>query len=572
MASTEKQQPINSQTDTNLNSALSPRERLELMSNRHQLVQNQQSDLCVAYNEKKDADGNLSAELIFTDTDRKQFLSIPTAVNKEQFAKITENILALDETNYMLFELAKAYDLHTPIMFEGGTAIGKTFVVNAFAKLIYGENAIIPDFYCNGQTDVSELMGKYVPAGIKPEENAKIEKFLKSDAGAALKAELTSQGDGRYEHRELYVRAAAAIGINIDSSTFEFQLGVLPKAMTAEFDQSGNLAYKPDGKGVMLHIQELGMAAPSVVNALLKIRGERGEMAESIQIWEDGGRKLNAGPGFFTVFSTNPVGKGFQERFEIDKALARALHWVNLPDKLSDKSLRLATSKIFSFDKIPAGEQTVIDLSKHSELSSALGDVMSKFHKIYQEMLEKGETGRRQKVPATIDSLWKVAKLVQKIQIPNSDFSSIEMVRTLSEAVRGVYINCLEDKPNLFSNTSMQQAAKQTIGAALIDSFEQILHNSTTDLIKFRGSSVTRAEQINTLTREAIEEEDHTLKQEIEELEAAVEKKVTFKDLLSNLSELKGVVSKEEFDVLFEHSTASLPSDLRDQLRDKLNQ
>ncbi|NLF25112.1 MAG: hypothetical protein GX589_05570 [Deltaproteobacteria bacterium] len=542
---------------------LTPGGRLRNLAERLESVHS--TDLGVAYRTLP----NGRAELVFSDLDGKQVVDIPTPISKEDFNSITKKIIPLEETKFILFELARAYKLRMPIMLEGGTAIGKTFVVNKFANMLYGPKAVIPDFYCSGQTDTSELMGKPVAATAKPEEQQQLSDYLKTDAGAALKAELIKETGGNYEYRELLARAAFDLGLPIDKAKFEFQLGTLPKAMTAQFRKDGSIIYAKDGPGVMLHIQELSLAEPSVVNCLFKVRGERGHLAKSIQLWEHDGRTIEAGPGFFMVYSTNPLGKGFLERHEIDKALARSFVWVKLPEKLSERSLRQATSSIFSFDKISPQSGTIIDLSKEAELGETFGEVMAKFHKIYQEMTERGESGRRQKIPATIDSLWRVAKLVQTVQIPTSNNKSIDMVSTLREAVKGVYTNSLQDGTELGRAEHLNQADVLNLSQSILNAFEQILANATTDLVSFRGKSVTRQEKIEILTKEAFSDESQNqpYAQAEEEAQEEAKKSAAYAGVQSSLIELKKELGEAAFSDIFKSMTHNLPEEEKEELR-----
>jgi MoxR-like ATPase len=444
-------------------------------------------------------------ELVFSNLEQSQTIALETKLARSTFERIIEKPLPLKETQLMLFKLAQAYQGRFPIMLEGGTAIGKTYTVNLFSQLLYGEGAKIPDIYCNGQTDVAELTGKYVPSGMTPEQHRKVNEFLESDKGAGLKAELIKAGKGNYEHQELFTRACAALGLPVDRSQFEFQLGILPKAMTASHDDKGMLHYGPDGEGVMLHVQEVGMAPPGVANALLQLRGESGHLTEKIHIWEDGGREIRAGKGFFVVFSTNPPGSGFQERFPVDQALARGMIWVNLPERLSEESLRTAARHIFRCDKIPADQGTVIDLGRANELAEVLGDLCAKFHRLYEGETERGETGRRQKVPATIDSLWRVAGLVQSVQCLTKDGSSVDMVATLRNAIVAVYIDCLQDKAPLVPSKALKDAGKTSLGSRVLATFDTLLADRNIHGLPFRGKEkVACGEVIQTLTRELL--------------------------------------------------------------------
>ena len=450
---------------------------------------------------------NGTAVIAIASLDKRDVVVVPARITQEQYERVVSNILPIPETQYMLHEIAMAYSNRTPIMLEGGTAIGKTFAVNCFAELLYGPGAKIPDFYCNGQTDVSELMGKYVPAGLTPQQLQKIDQYLKSDAGVALKAEV--QRSVNLTTQELLERAAFELKMPIQRGSFVFQLGVLPKAMTGTMSPDGVMLETPDGDGCMLHIQEVGMAAPSVVNALLKVRGVKGKLAADIQVHEDGGRLVEAGDGFFLVLSTNPPGKGFKERFEVDTALARALVWKTLPDQLAADSLEKISSRVFDCSRVTRRADSpgaVIDLTKHKELATILGDAVFKFHQMFQEKLGEGEPGRKQKIPVTIDSLWKVAEILQNHQIPKTDYSSVDFVATLKAAIQGIYIDALRDKPDVAAPRSLVGAAKKekSLGAIVMGGLDTILSSRQVEEISFRGGKTTRKEAIEILAREAV--------------------------------------------------------------------
>jgi hypothetical protein len=491
---------------------------------------------------------NGTAVIAIASLDKRDVITLPAGISQEHYEQIVSNILPIPETQYMMYEIAKAYANRTPIMLEGGTAIGKTFAVNCFAELLYGPGAKIPDFYCNGQTDVSELMGKYVPAGLTARELRRIDDYLKSDAGVALKAEV--QQSGNLTAHELLERAALELRIPIRRGSFEFQLGVLPKAMTGTMSPDGIMLETPDGPGCMLHIQEVGMAAPSVVNALLKIRGVKGKLAADIQVHEDGGRLIEAGEGFFLVLSTNPPGRGFKERFEVDSALARALVWKTLPDQLAATSLEKISDRIFDCSKVVRREDSdgaIIDLTRHQELATILGVAVFRFHQVFQEKLVDGEPGRKQKIPATIDSLWKVAEILQNHQIPTQDNSSVDFVATLTAAIQGIYIDALRDKPEIVASRSLGGAAKttQSLGAVLLSSLDSVLTNRQLEEMSFRGGKTSRKEAIEILTKEAMGHDTGTALRE----------------------EATSVVTSMEIDDTLDRLAALLPKDMVESLK-----
>jgi hypothetical protein len=468
-----------------------------------ELLKSTENDHGLAYISKPDG----SAVIAVASIDNKKIVTIPTKTTQQQYQTILDKILPLPETQAQLYELGVCYANRWPIILVGGTAIGKTFCVNRFAEFLYGPDAKIPDFYCNGQTDVSELMGKYVPARLRPEQLKQIDDYLKSDAGAALRAEMLQQNN-RVEISELMERAAFALGLPIRQGSFVFQLGVLPKAMTATMSPEGAMLETPDGPGCMLHIQEVGMAQPPVINALFKIRGEKGKLATQIQVHEDGGRLIQAGQGFFLVLSTNPPGKGFKERFEIDPALARALQWKTLPDELSKESMRKVAAGIFNYSKVERQSDSpgaIIDLMKHPELCGHISTVLLDFHNLYVDKLRDKESGNKQKIPATIDSLWKIAALVQNNQIPYETRNGVDLVTTIKAAVQGVYIDGLRDKPDFITPQSLSKVTQesQSLGAALLEQLDEILNGSVACGIRVEGPTLSRSTVIERLADDA---------------------------------------------------------------------
>jgi hypothetical protein len=492
-------QPAPSAGDTN--APLSPSDKLQYFRSLKSLTDNSHG---LAHVTKPDG----SAVIAIASVDPagvRNVVTVPTRLSAEQFEALKSDLLPLPETQLMLYELAVSYANRTPILLEGGTAIGKTFAVNTFAKMLYGPNAKIPDFYCNGQTDVSELMGKHVPAGLTPQQLEKLNTYIKSEAGELLRTQLKEE-NGRVDMKELMERAALDLGLPVQKGSFVFQLGVLPKAMTGTMSPEGIMLETHDGPGCMLHVQEVGMAAPSVVNAFLKIRGEKGKLAADIQVHEDGGRLVEAGEEFFLVFSTNPPGEGFLERFAVDSALSRALVWKRLPDELSADSLRLVAGRIFDFSKIERREDApgaIVDLSGHQELAEVLGTVAFRFHRAFMDNLRKGEPGRKQKVPATIDSLWKVAELVQNHQVDGpAGQNRVDFVETIKQAIRSIYIDSLQSKPNRVPGESLEEAAKAktSLGATLIAGLDALLSDSKLHGVPHEGKQVSPGEKILRLT------------------------------------------------------------------------
>jgi len=417
---------------------------------------------------------------------------LPTKATPDEFRNVVASALPLKETRYIIAELAKAYRNNWPILLEGGTAIGKTYAVNLFCKLVDGPNVEVVDFYCNGQTDVSEMMGKYVPSNVRESQLKAIDAFLATDPGASLRKELRAEGGGRYSMNELIARAANRLQIQLSDKNFQWQDGSIVRAMKL---------------GLKVHVQEVSMAPVPITNALLKFRGDNGCLARSVQISENDGALVQATDGFFMIFSTNPAGREY-ERHVIDPALVRALYVIRLPDRLSNESIIEASKDLFSRTRLPEpSHSTILDLRQHEELAETLGSLIGRLFLQYREKLLTPEPGRRQRVTATLDHLARIATAVQTTQVPKRDESGVDLIETVRGALYGCLIAQLEDKEALFGpSMSVDGAVRETksLGRAILDGFSNLLKG---DLVSytFRGRSSSYLEAIHTLEKEALD-------------------------------------------------------------------
>jgi hypothetical protein len=238
--------------------------------------------------------------------------------------------------------------------------------------------------------------------------------------------------------------------------------------------------------------------------------------------------------------STNPAGKEFKDRFVVDDANARAPVWIRLPDALERSSLVQASKHIFSFEKIRRDESAahaILDLKKYPELGALLGEVAALFHEQYTQALANGEPNRKQRVPVTIDSLWRVARYLQHDQAPTPARNTVDLIATLKGAIYCHYIQLLASKPSVVGSIGQPVAApspitpppppsptpsalppgptpptsvrpqSKTLGESLLDKLSQTLTNSTTHPVQFRGTKTTYEEAITVLTEEAWNQE-----------------------------------------------------------------
>lgn len=372
---------------------------------------------------------------------------LPSRCTQEEFDLLKSKIIMTKEAREILCYLAVAYRLRQQIMFVGPTAIGKTFLIKVFSKLIEGPDFDIFDFYCNAQTDASELMGKYVP---------------NPDKG-------TTMENGKVDERE-----------------FVFQWGVVPKAMTYTKGKEGlDVFPRESGFGTMLHIEEVGLAQPEIINALLKMRGEGGQITDHIQLWEDGGCRIHTGSNFWVVFSTNPPEGGYLGRNDIDPALARGMIFVKMPDLGSD-SMVLAADRIFSqefnalrknkvakscggsragqpFAQIGGWDDDfgmVYDIWKNKEILQGITQILAGFHESLKGTISNGSSGSSQKVPLTYDDMSRVAAFCSCHQVSDQATGRVDVCATLDNAIDLYYLarlrSCDENKEDekIFDNAT----------------------------------------------------------------------------------------------------------------------
>ena len=380
-------------------------------------------------------------------------IKVETFASKEDVEKISAGILETKESQDMLKSIAIHYNLRQPLILEGGTALGKSFAVEKFSELIYGEGEEPITFDCSGQTDVSELMAKWVPK-TGEENEKKWEEFSETEEGQRelrqIYQEIEEKKITEDEARNLIQKKIEDIARKAGIKTggeWKLQFGAIPRAMTIE--EAGGK------KGRICHIQEVGLARPEVVNALLRTRGHGKKLKKSFQLWENGGKKVEAGELYWLVYSTNPpeAEAGFLERNEIDPALIRASVYKKLPDKLSEQSVDEFADFYFSGgeEKPEVEEESYyisaekqLDYQKDKKLRSYISRAVSFFHTEFEKALEQGlEKDRIQQNPVTPDHLAAVADFLKEFQVKNDKTGLIDFSKTMDEAIEIYYLNSL---------------------------------------------------------------------------------------------------------------------------------
>ncbi|MGB9598610.1 MAG: hypothetical protein ACPLZH_02080, partial [Minisyncoccales bacterium] len=112
--------------------------------------------------------------------ERPIITKLETDATQQDIEAIKKEIIPMKESFEILEAMARTYKHRQPLLIEAPTAIGKTYLADKFTELLYGRGTKPLDFYCSGQTDVSELMAKWVPKTETEEEKKKWNEFLES--------------------------------------------------------------------------------------------------------------------------------------------------------------------------------------------------------------------------------------------------------------------------------------------------------------------------------------------------------------------------------------------------------
>ena len=447
--------------------------------------------------------------------ERPIIIKLETDATQEDVEVIKKReIIPMRESFEILVAMAMTYKHRQPLLIEGPTAIGKTYLAEKFTELLYGRGVKPLDFYCSGQTDVSELMAKWVPRVETEEEKRKWEQFLElSETQEKLYeiAQEVEQAEGLSPEQKLALihtrlqELAKSAGLS-ERTEWRLQYGAVPKAMGLSLNPDGSFSYDEQrGMGFIIHIEEVGLAEPQVINALLKLRGKRGKLAEEIQLWENGGRKIKAGPKFWAFFSTNPP-EEYLARNEVDPALARGVVFIRMGE-LSEESLRLAAEYYFTYKlgekpkEKPEG--CILDIWSHPEIGREIAEVVSAFHSDLNKELKKGEKGRQQRIPLTLDDMARVADALIDTQIRNKETGLLDLTETLKRLIHFYYLNRLADRD-----------LKETMEANIHELLE-----GDTGKKEFEGKVRTRREIFDILVERASITEEEKERSEQEKIE-----------------------------------------------------
>lgn len=417
----------------------------------------------------------------------------------------------------LLQAMALSFQQRRGLIAEGETARGKTYLMNKFTQLVFGREAIPVDFYCNGQTDTMSLMAKWVPKTDDPADTEKWQGFSNSVEGRkAFQAIIGAAGEG-IGAEEIQARVTSLTrlaGISNQVSQWQLQLGALPRAMVMPSDPTKPISEDNPSQGIFIHIQEIGLAETHVIDAMLQLGGEKGKIASEIQLWDDGGRRIQAGPKFWIYYSTNPP-ENYPNRQGIDQALARRNTFIKLgTESPVSRNLRQYIDNNIPYDRLPeqlkgqvakTQKQAVFPITEGEDNSYndpenvgarlVVSDTVSDFHeKLKVAMADKRiEQRTKQRFEITDDEWNMVYDFMRRFATPDIE-------ATLDKAVLLHYISRFTDKGQaeawkLWQQIKRQKNFKQEVQANQILTY---VFPDTGEVVKYSpiSTKITDSEEI----------------------------------------------------------------------------
>lgn len=468
-------------------------------------------------------------------SERPTMVRLETQATEEDIRAIRDEIIPMEESYQIIEAMAVTYRLRHPLLIEGPTAVGKTFMMEKFTELLHGRGVKPLEFYCSGQTDVSELTAKWVPKTVSEEEQKRWEEFVESkEAQGRLSEVATKAGEAESlppEQRLALVHGeildmAREVGLS-SGTQWTIQYGAIPMAMGYIENPDGTFRCEEvGGTGFVLHIEEVGLAEPQVINVLLQLRGRQGRLADSIRLWEKGA-DIEGGPRFWLAFSTNPP-EEYLSRNEIDPALARGVVFKRVGE-LSEDSLKMAAKYYFT-DKQdekkgrrPQG--CILNIFEHPEVCEQLSWLVAVFHMELDRALKTGEKGRHQRIPLTLDDMYRVSEYILNMQVRSRETGLLDLPETLERAMNLYYLDRVADR----------DLKKELQGS--------VMHTLYGDIgrVRFRGELTTRKEILDTLVKEASLTSDELKEMKQREQERAMREfnraKNDFEDMVSRVVE-----------------------------------
>jgi len=323
----------------------------------------------------------------------------PRVPSAEKFKDFSADKFSLD----LLQRIAKSVALDQPLLIEGEAAIGKSYTVEYLAHLTNHE---VYRMSLNGQTDVTDLIGKWVPRTEtlrkKLEDLLKNPEKCKSAEARQLIEEHTRLKPAKEEEiapekekpmigltREEMETVALLEGIEVPEGDWVWQDGDIPKQMI---------------NGAWSVLDEVNTCEPQILvrlNALLERGGQ-------LVLHEDGSRIVPRHKNFRLFATTNPPGGRYKGRVPLSAEWISRWNYQNIGDLPKEiRALRLMIAEGVVPPEIKPEELPFISPEKISEEKTLVDfygqewvqDLFTKYAEFAtkaREMVEKGEIAKNQ--------------------------------------------------------------------------------------------------------------------------------------------------------------------------------
>jgi len=214
---------------------------------------------------------------------------------------------AVDEFSMKLLSIiAKSVKLDQPLLIQGEAATGKSASIEYLANLM---NKEVFRMSLNGQTDVSDLIGKWVPRS--ETLSKRLEKLIQNpDLCDSKKATVILNrgklGSVDVENEEGHIglsredleRVAQLEGIDVPEGDWVWQDGDLPRQMES---------------GAWSVLDEVNTTEPQILVRLNAVLEKGGQLV----LHEDGSRKVKRHPDFRIFATVNPPGGRYKGRVSL---------------------------------------------------------------------------------------------------------------------------------------------------------------------------------------------------------------------------------------------------------------
>ncbi|GEM_PF-6399126 len=357
---------------------------------------------------KKEMRGEIEVEVPYVSVCGVE-LEVNTEGEGSQFTEAQFRNFSFDDMSLdLLRRYAISAKLDQPPLIEGETDIGKTSALEYLA-LLTNHHLLRINF--SGQSDVSELIGRFVPAS----ETAR-QKFLRAIANPKSLSESSrglieaARADNRSLTEDESQQIAVAEGMLLGESKWEWQDGILPRG--GKFN---------NGRGTWMLFDEMGGAAPSILlraNQPLDPGPPR-----RLSITERGGMVVEFGPEARMFSTTNPPEYAGNEPFRPD--YLRRWNYQSLgalDQKTIDTRLARVMRGIFP---------------EHPMVREAIREALVEFHAKARELV-KTLLKQRQQFRYEFSDLMRVVAYVD-------EFGKSNPLRAMGEAVQFYYINKFKD-------------------------------------------------------------------------------------------------------------------------------